>query len=86
MVVLAAAGAAADQDVRGGVDVDGDGPTVGADADQCGGVCQGLKLFAQTGVGEAQQLRERGRGRHRGGVLLSAVPGEPGVHQDWGIV
>jgi hypothetical protein len=33
---FAATGAAADQDARGDVDVYGDGPTTGADADECG--------------------------------------------------
>lgn len=45
----AAAGAAADQDVRRGVDVDGDGPSVGADADQRCRDGQRLQLLAQAG-------------------------------------
>ncbi|WP_190078689.1 hypothetical protein [Streptomyces daghestanicus] len=86
----AAAGAGADQDVRrSGVQVDADRLSVGGQTDQDQGVGQGLKLLADARVGQAQHLGEVGRG---GGVLLRhgavfrfcAVPGEPGVLQDWG--
>ncbi|WP_158706443.1 MULTISPECIES: hypothetical protein [Streptomyces] len=68
----AAAAGGADQDVRGfGIQVDGDGPPGGADADERGSLGPRLYLLAQAGGAEAQHRRERGL--LHGGVFLFCV-------------
>ncbi|MEU7650355.1 hypothetical protein [Streptomyces huasconensis] len=64
----AAAGGGADQDMRAfGVQVDGDGAAVGADAYEGAPFGQRLYPLAQVGGGEAEHRRERVL-RHGGGV------------------
>ncbi|MEV7296656.1 hypothetical protein AB0N79_34295 [Streptomyces microflavus] len=81
----AAAGGGADQDVRGfAVQVDGDGLSGGADADEGGSFGHGLYLLAQVGVGEAEHREERGL-LHGAVFLFCVVPGRAGGSSgSWG--